>query len=177
MSGEPGWQGKPEHPFREAIKLLAGGVEPPDYVQGYGEKPEDVEAGKSMDLQGWMREHCPLEWSTGIGLIEAAEHIVKEAVANANIPPEDSEWRTLGRKMRPVRYSTTHRFRKDLVKLASALRGAHDDLRTIGDGPYLDEDYKVKRAEITPDLLAEAYRYVERIQEIVDQLGEKAKKR
>jgi hypothetical protein len=33
----------------------------------------------------------PLYWSTGIGIIEAAETIVAEAVANANIPPKDYE--------------------------------------------------------------------------------------
>lgn len=41
----------------------------------------------SIELQDWVGEYIRSEffWSTNIGIIEAAEHIVKEAYANGNI--------------------------------------------------------------------------------------------
>ncbi len=37
-----------------------------------------------------------LFWTTGIGMMDAAEQIVEEAVSNGNIPAEDSDWRVKG---------------------------------------------------------------------------------
>jgi len=41
----------------------------------------------SSELQDWIGQHIKSEfcWSTNIGIIEAAEHIVKEAYSNGNI--------------------------------------------------------------------------------------------
>ncbi len=88
---EPSWQAKPEHPIREMLAALCGGEEPPEYVQGYDySNLTDIQHG---ELQDWAATHCVPAWGTGIGVIEAAEKLVEEAVSNGNIPPVDSKWR------------------------------------------------------------------------------------
>jgi len=74
----------PKHPFRDAVSLLCGGETPPEWVVGHS--CQDIPEERWHDLSEWMLAHTPLDWSTGIGLVEAAESIVKEAVSNGNIP-------------------------------------------------------------------------------------------
>lgn len=94
-----------EHPLREALKVLMGGKEPPKYVQGYDYS--NLTDDQHTHLQDWVNMNLPgtIAWSTGIGVIDAAEHIVEEAVGNANIPPKEerptsTEKRQTGRKKR-----------------------------------------------------------------------------
>jgi hypothetical protein len=83
--------GRVMDPLRAVLRLLCGGVEPPEYVRGYdyGNLTDD----QHQALQDWV--NCNLapeiDWSTGIGVIEASEQIVAEAVANANIAPKEDQ--------------------------------------------------------------------------------------
>lgn len=75
----------PDSPFREALKAITG-QEPPEYVVGYncGDIPEE----RWHDLQEWASNavvDAGFEWMTGIGTVEAAEHMVKCAEENGNI--------------------------------------------------------------------------------------------
>lgn len=83
------YHGTPEHPFRDALQVICG-KEPPPYVRGYSVRDmTDAEYGM---LTSWVLNdglNRAIDWTTGIGVIEAAEHIVKEAVSNANIPPRE----------------------------------------------------------------------------------------
>lgn len=79
----------PEHPLREALRVTCGGEEPPQFVRGYTVKTLTDE--QVMELQDWCSVNCKPEWGTGIGALEAAEHIVEMAVENANIPPDPDE--------------------------------------------------------------------------------------
>ena len=79
----------PQHPIREALKAVCGDAEPPSFVQGY--LLQDLTDAQNMELQDWCADNCVPHWATGIGAMEAAERIVKEAVDNANIPAE-GEW-------------------------------------------------------------------------------------
>lgn len=167
MDHEPGWQGKPEHPFREVIKILCGGEEPPDYVKGYGEKRDDIDAGLSMDLQGWVREKTPLSWSTGIGIIEAAEKVVEEAVANGNIPPEDSHWRTGGRQSKPRVLRNMAALQRVLGALWTELHDLEGEVACLSNGRMYDEDAKVKKAAIECELVEEGMRCLRRFNEII----------
>jgi len=71
-----------KNPLYDALWGLTG-ARPPAYVRGLSccqELGDHV-----LKLQDWCILHARPEWSTGIGLLEAAEHIVREAVANGNI--------------------------------------------------------------------------------------------
>jgi prepilin-type N-terminal cleavage/methylation domain-containing protein len=93
---EPSWQGKPKHPIREVLTWLCG-KPPPKFVQGYDLRGlSDVQ---SLELQEWavqQLDKTKIPWATGIGMLDAAEAIVEEAVGNGNIPAADSKWRTDG---------------------------------------------------------------------------------
>lgn len=93
---EQRWQGKPKEPLRDMLKWLTG-KPAPKFVKGYTYK--NLTDEEHMLLQEWAAntlDSTPVWWGTGIGLIEAAEKLVEEAVSNGNIPAEDSEWRTKG---------------------------------------------------------------------------------
>ncbi len=77
----------PEHPLREVLQAMVG-KEPPAFVRGYdtsGYSDEEQQA-----LQAWCCSNARPHWLTGIGIIEAAETQIAEAVANGNILPKDS---------------------------------------------------------------------------------------
>ncbi len=81
-------QGSPRHPIREVLQRIVGAV-PPDFVQGYDYN--NLTDTQYESLQSWVLDSLsdsPLYWSTGIGILEAAQNIVEEAVINANIPPK-----------------------------------------------------------------------------------------
>lgn len=90
-------QGSPKHPLREALKLLMRKA-PPKFVQGYDYS--NLTDAQHTELQDWVGTHIPnaIYWSTAIGIIEAAEHIVEEAVGNANIPPPPKRVKKKARK-------------------------------------------------------------------------------
>lgn len=93
---EPGFQGKPKEPLRDMLRWLTGKA-PPKFVTGYTYK--NLTDEQSSELQDWAvntLDRTPVYWGTGIGVIEAAEKLVEEAVSNGNIPAEDSKWRTEG---------------------------------------------------------------------------------
>lgn len=82
--------GNPKDPIRQVFKRLVG-AEPPTLVRGYDTR--SLTDKQSTELTTWVLNtlsSTDLYWSTGIGIIEAAENIVAEAVENANIPPEGS---------------------------------------------------------------------------------------
>lgn len=100
---EPNFQGKPKEPLRDMLRWLTART-PPKFVKGYTYK--NLTDEEHMLLQEWAistLNGTPVHWSTGIGVIEAAEKLVEEAVANGNIPAEDSKWRTQGT---PARFFT-----------------------------------------------------------------------
>lgn len=75
---------EPKDPIREVLQQMLG-AEPPDFVRGYSLtqlSDQDYEA-----LQDWVGDHYPIGWETNIGLLDAAEIRVQEAVMNGNIPP------------------------------------------------------------------------------------------
>lgn len=83
-------QGAPRNPIRIVLRRIMGKA-PPKYVQGYDySNLTDVQHTR---LQEWVGMNLPdsIFWSTAIGVIDAAENIVAEAVGNANIPAKDDE--------------------------------------------------------------------------------------
>lgn len=78
----------PENPIREALKAFTG-KEPPAFVRGYD--TSGLSDAENQELQYWAVDNAKPKWATGIGLIEAAELLVAEAVANGNIPPDPNE--------------------------------------------------------------------------------------
>jgi hypothetical protein len=77
----------PSDPIREVLLAMTG-VEPPPFVEGYNFDGLDNEERHMEQLQDWACINVKPSWLTGIGLLEAAEQQVAEAVANGNIPPD-----------------------------------------------------------------------------------------
>jgi len=90
-------------PLKDALAQIMG-IEPPfpDIEGAYTEKdmgdyPLALVDGFEVDLAewcGWMlssRSHQPGAFTTGTGIVEAAELMVKRAVENANIPPKANQ--------------------------------------------------------------------------------------
>lgn len=82
--------------FYQALQNIVN-AKPPEFmkevtVKGY----HDLTDEKANQLQDWVVENHSLTWATGMGVIEAAILIVKEAVAEGSInevPPGDAiEW-------------------------------------------------------------------------------------
>lgn len=75
----------PKHPIREVLNAMTG-KPVPRFVKGYDLKSlTDDERDK---LQSWAVNAVRPRWATGIGILEAAEQQVREAVSNGNIPPD-----------------------------------------------------------------------------------------
>lgn len=116
---EPTFQAKPKHPIRDALTWLCG-KRAPDYVQGYDYS--NLTEEQHSELQQWVvwnLDKTKIPWSTGIGLIDAAQKIVEEAVDNGNIPDKDSKWRTEGTP--PAQYEQSKR--RARLKKRKASRG------------------------------------------------------
>jgi len=77
----------PKNPLTDALRVIVG-VEPPKYTHG-AYSANDLEEENIVDLQDWCSLNARPEWSTGIGILEAAELIIEEAVSNANIAPKN----------------------------------------------------------------------------------------
>jgi len=91
MKSRFSFYGKVKDPIRRVLKLLCGGNDPPTFIQGYDYS--NLTDEQHTQLQDWvgMNISKDIHWSTAIGIIEASEQIVAEAVANANIPPKETE--------------------------------------------------------------------------------------
>ena len=76
---------QPKDPIREVLRTMTG-VEPPEFVRGYDF--DNLTDEQHDELQSWCSEHVKPSWLTGIGLMDAAETQVCEAVGNGNIPEE-----------------------------------------------------------------------------------------
>lgn len=75
----------PKHPIREVLWAMTGS-RPPPFVKGYSFK--GLSDAQVQELQDWCASHVKPSWLTGIGLMDAAENQVAEAVSNGNIPEE-----------------------------------------------------------------------------------------
>lgn len=77
---------EPKDPLWDVL-FMTTGKDPPDYVRGcYSSKelPED----KQETLLDWCATYAQPFWLTGVGLLEAVDRQVEEAVSNGNIPPK-----------------------------------------------------------------------------------------
>ncbi len=66
-------------PFRDALRLLCRGQEPPAFVREGTAGLSDLEMD---ELQGWAASNAALDWMFGIHVIETAERMVAEARAD-----------------------------------------------------------------------------------------------
>lgn len=78
----------PRNPIRDVLRAMTG-KPPPPFVKGY--TCYDLTDREWDELHSWAVRNCKPSYLTGIGLIEAAQHQVDEAVGNGNIPaPKDT---------------------------------------------------------------------------------------
>lgn len=79
----------PDQPLRDVLSALCGGAEPPDFVTDQFFTYQLTEE-EQLELQDWCACNVKPEWLTGIGTMEAADALVKEAITSANIagPPK-----------------------------------------------------------------------------------------
>ncbi len=82
---EHSYLARPAHPIRDVLVAMTGKT-PPVFVKGYS--VYNLTDEQWEELQDWAVNTCRPSWLTGIGLLEAAEHQVQEAVSNGNIPRE-----------------------------------------------------------------------------------------
>jgi hypothetical protein len=81
--------GRPENPLADVIESITGKRPPLDTTGAYSFT--DLSQSDQSWLQDWCSDNCEPYWGTGLGVIEAAELIVRLAVENANIPAKDAE--------------------------------------------------------------------------------------
>lgn len=160
------WRPGPD-PIREALRVLTG-EEPPNYVQGYS--TDDCPEEHWDELQSWAANNAHPRWSTGIGILEAADTIVAEAEANGNIPrrpgPPPGERHTLRLstalfELSDLGYLAARRkwdaivvqSRGSQVRVTATIQGWHDLLQAMRDAscrdgwlPLADDRVRVKRA-------------------------------
>jgi len=71
--------------YKETISRLTGIANPPKFLCKHVSLMSDEEKDEA---HCWWVNECEPPWSTGIGAWEAADHIITEAIANANIRPD-----------------------------------------------------------------------------------------
>lgn len=84
--------GSIQNPLRDALESITGRRAPFKLVPRGSFSSSDP--GVDADgLQSWVIQALPdiVGWSTGVGIIEAADTIVREAVLNGNIAPNPKE--------------------------------------------------------------------------------------
>ncbi len=74
----------PKRPLREVLSMLCGGKAPPRFVTTQHFTTQ-LSAEDQEKLHEWAVKNVKPQWLTGIGVLEAADAMVREAVANANI--------------------------------------------------------------------------------------------
>lgn len=109
------WYGTPTSPIRDVLHAMTNHW-PPDFVSGYD--LSGLSDGEHSELQDWAVKYCKPRYLTGIGLIEAAETMVDEAVSNGNIPPPPCKMRVTA-VIRQI-----YRQRKRLLELLGTLTKA-----------------------------------------------------
>ena len=72
-----------QSPLGSMLYALTG-VMPPAFVNGIYASNE-LSEDQQMELHDWCTTHVKPHWATGIGLLEAADQMVEEAVSNGNI--------------------------------------------------------------------------------------------
>lgn len=72
-----------KNPYYEALKAITK-QEPPDFCKGIFNSSE-LDDDQITELQDWCCCNSQPMWATGIGHLEAADHIVNEAISNGNI--------------------------------------------------------------------------------------------
>jgi len=77
----------PWSPFREALRVLCRGAEPPAFVKGDG--TPGLTDQETDALQSWAASNASIDWMSGIQVIEAAESIVSTAYADGSL----KDWR------------------------------------------------------------------------------------
>jgi hypothetical protein len=82
------YQAEPQDPLREVLLAMTG-QEPPAFVKGYS--TVNLTDAQRDELQDWCSVMAKPFWLTGIGLIDAAEAQIQEAVNNGNIPPPPND--------------------------------------------------------------------------------------
>ncbi len=78
-----------DSPLAEAISAICGEYPPFDMEGAYAFN--QLNANTQMRLQDWINQNVQPYWATAYGVIEAAEHIVKTAVENGNIPAKGKD--------------------------------------------------------------------------------------
>lgn len=73
-------------PLRDVLRAFTG-REPPAFVREHYDLSQFSDIERDL-LHSWCVQHVKPDWATGIGLLEAAELMVHEAVSNGNIPPK-----------------------------------------------------------------------------------------
>ncbi len=73
-----------------AALLAITGQSPPAFVRD-AYSTADLTDPQKTELQDWCSLNANPAWSTGLGVLEAAELIVREAVINANISPQPTQ--------------------------------------------------------------------------------------
>lgn len=74
---------KIKNPLYEALLAITG-EKPPEFILGKF-ATTDLNENENMSLQEWCYNNARPNWSTGIGIMEAADTIVVEAIGNCNI--------------------------------------------------------------------------------------------
>jgi hypothetical protein len=72
-----------KNPLFEALRAITG-EKPPEFVRGKF-ATTDLNDRENDKLQEWCLNNARPHWSTGIGIMEAADTIVIEAIGNCNI--------------------------------------------------------------------------------------------
>jgi hypothetical protein len=78
-----------ESHFYQALKQVAGAT-PPEFMKTVtvNQYCQDLGDASCDELQTWAVDNSNLLWCTGMGVIDAAMVLVKEAVGNGNIKEE-----------------------------------------------------------------------------------------
>lgn len=74
---------KTKNPLFEALLAITG-EKPPEFVKGKF-ATTDLNGRELDKLQDWCVDNARPSWSTGLGIMEAADTIVIEAIGNGNI--------------------------------------------------------------------------------------------
>lgn len=70
--------------FQDVFRLLLKKEVPEDILKGYIDLDNENDYLRLVDFIG-MNMKDEIDWSTCVGLVEAVEHMYKEAVNNGNI--------------------------------------------------------------------------------------------
>jgi len=83
-------------PCGDAIATMVGKRPPLKLLPRGTYSTSELHETQGLELQFWIckqlgKRAVPMHWSTGIGIMDAADAIVQEAVNNANIAPKEAK--------------------------------------------------------------------------------------